>query len=301
MNIKHPRTIANLVLAFVSILWGSGFVVTKMVLDGGITASFSNFSRGALFALMAFLCFRPRIMAMTKNDFKIGLIAGLLNFGGYLTQTIGVQFTTPSNNAFICANYVVFVPFVARLMYKKPLQAKSFVCIASCIAGMSVLSGIFEVGFVPNVGDIYSLVSALFYAVSIAYLSYGCQESDPTVVAFMLAITQAVGGLVFFFLMDGGSMPGVDWSAVILPLLYMGIVCSFAAQTCQVIAQRYTSATTASLIMMLESVFGSMFSILFGYEDFTLRLAIGGCIILVSLAAMETDLKALFHRSRSES
>ena len=297
---KMTKSGANLLLMVVSVLWGSGFVVTKMVLDGGITPGFANFSRGLLFALMAYICFRRRIHAMTKNDLKIGIIAGLLNFAGYLTQTVGVLYTTPSNNAFICANYVVFVPFLAWLLYRKPLQGKSFVCIAACVFGMAILSGIMETGFKLNPGDIYSLVSALFYALSITYMSYGCNESDPTVVAFLLAAVQAVGGLIYFLVVDGGSMPGVDWSAILLPLLYMGILCSFVCQTCQVIAQRYTSATSASLIMMLESVFGSVFSIMFGYEPFTKRLLFGGGIILISLVAMEVDLKSIFKSKTKE-
>ena len=298
MNISKKG--ANLMLILVSVLWGSGFVVTKMVLDGGITPGFANFSRGLLFAVTAYICFRKRINAMTKHDLKIGIIAGLINFAGYLTQTVGVVYTTPSNNAFICANYVVFVPFLAFLMYRKPLQAKSFVCIGACVFGMALLSGIMESGFVLNPGDIYSLISALFYALSITYMSYGCDEADPTVVAFLLAAVQAVGGLLYFLVVDGGTMPNVDWGATFLPLLYIGFICSFVCQTIQVIAQRYTSATSASLIMMLESVFGSMFSIMFGYENFTIRLLLGGGIILISLVVMEVDLKALFRKKEKD-
>lgn len=290
---KSSKSIANLVLVFVAVLWGSGFVVSKMVLDGGITPGFANFSRGLLFAAMAFLCFRRRICAMTKNDLKIGIISGLINFAGYLTQTIGVAYTTPSNNAFICASYVVFVPFLAWILYRKPLEGKSLFCIVACVTGMAILSGITQSGFVLNPGDIYSLISAVFYAWSITYMCYGCNESDPTVVAFMMAAVQAVGGLIYFLIFEGGSMPGVDWSSVWIPLLYMGIMCSFVCQTCQVIAQRYTSATTASLILMLESVSGSVFSIMFGYEKFTKQLLLGGGIILVALVFMNVDFKSL--------
>lgn len=290
---KSSKSIANLVLVFVAVLWGSGTVVTKMVLDSGVTPGFVNLSRGILFASMAFLCFRRRICAMTKNDFKIGMIAGLTNFGGYLLQTVGVAYTTPSNNAFICASYVVFVPFLAWLLYHKPLEGKSFVCIGACIAGMAILSGITGSEFTLNPGDVYSMISTLFYAWSITYLSYGCDESDPTVIAFLMAAVQAVGGLIYFMVVDGGSMPGLDWSAVLLPILYMGIMCSFLCQTCQVIAQRYTSATTASLILMLESVFGSIFSIMFGYEKFTKQLLLGGGIILVALVFMNIDFKSM--------
>ncbi len=290
---KFTKTSANLCLLLISFLWGTGFIVTKIALDGGVTPGFINFSRGFLFVLLAYLCFHRRIHAMSRSDFKIGLIAGLINLGGYLTQTIGVQYTTPSNNAFICANYVIFVPFLAWLMYKKPLEGKSFVCIAGCIGGMAILSGVLETQFILNLGDVYSLVSALFYALSITYLCYGCKESDPTVVAFLLAAVQAVGGLLYFLLAESGSMQNVDWSAMILPLLYMGVLCSFLAQTFQVIVQRYTSATTAGLIMMLESVFGSIFSIVWGFEEFTPRLAIGGGVILLFLVISQVDLKTL--------
>jgi hypothetical protein len=85
----------------------------------------------------------------------------------------------------------------------------------------------------------------------------------------------------------------VNWKTVIFPLLYMGIICSFAAQTIQVIAQRHTSATAAGLIMMLEGFFGSVFSVAFGFEAFTSRLAIGGTIIMVSLMLMEVDFTQL--------
>ena len=98
----------------------------------------------------------------------------------------------------------------------------------------------------------------------------------------------------YFFIVDGGQLIDVNWQVAILPLLYMGIVCSFAAQTIQVIAQRHTSATTAGLIMMLEGLFGSLFSVAFGFESFTFSMAVGGSIIMIALVFMEVN----FEQSR---
>lgn len=61
---------------------------------------------------------------MTFRDFKVGVIAGLLNFGGFITQTIGVMYTTPSNNAFISASYVVIIPFIAWIFMGKSFKEK---------------------------------------------------------------------------------------------------------------------------------------------------------------------------------
>ncbi|WP_434512788.1 DMT family transporter [Desulfitobacterium sp. AusDCA] len=280
---------ANMMLFVIAAFWGSGFIVTRIALDANVSAGFVNFARGLIFAILAFLFFHKKLFKMTVKDFKVGLIAGLLNFGGVLAQTVGVQYTTPSNNAFITSTYVVIVPFIAWFIYKKPLKIKSFISIAFCTFGMAILSGVLSRGATINIGDAYSLLSAIIYAGSIAYNSYGARKTDATIVAFMLAIVQAIGGLGAFLFFDGGQLSSVEWQAAILPLLYMGIICSFVAQTVQVFAQKYTSATTAGLIMMLEGPFGSLFSVAFGFESLTLSMIIGGSIIMGALVLMETN------------
>lgn len=284
---KITKRRANMMLLLISALWGSGFVVTKVALDVNVSAGFINFSRGLIFSILTLLFFYKKIFQMTLNDFKIGLFVGLLNFGGCIAQTVGVKYTTPSNNAFITSTYVVMVPFIAWLAYKKPLKIKSFIAIAFCLLGMAILTGITKEGFRINLGDVYSLLSAFLYAGSIAYISYGTRETDSTMITFMLAAVQTMGGLGYFIIVEGGQLIDVNWQAAILPLLYMGIVCSFAAQTIQVIAQRHTSATTAGLIMMLEGLFGSLFSVASGFEPFTINMAVGGTIIMIALVFME--------------
>ena len=287
---------ANIMLFFISALWGSGFIVTKMALDANVTAGFINFVRGLIFSILALLFFHQKIFRMTFNDFKIGLFAGLLNFIGYITQTVGVKYTTPSNNAFISSTYVIILPVVAWIAYKKPLKIKSSISIAFCLLGMAVLTGMTHRGVRLNPGDFYSLGSAFFYACSIAYISYGTKDTDSAIVAFMLGIVQAIGGLGCFLAVDRGQLIEVNWQVAVLPLLYIGIICSFAAQTTQVIAQKHTSATTAGLIMMLEGLFGSLFSVVFGFEPFTLNMAVGGTIIMIALALMEVDFNKLLTR-----
>ncbi|WP_052410187.1 DMT family transporter [Paenibacillus durus] len=288
---KLTRSTANVLLLFISLLWGSGFVVVRIALDANASAGFINFFRGFLFALLVLIFFNKKIFNMTFRDFKIGLIAGLLNFGGFLTQTIGVKYTTPSNNAFISATYVVLIPFIAWALYRKPLRVKSFISISLCMLGMGILTGVWNKAFTINIGDIYSLICALFYAGSIVYLGYGARETDVSIVAFMLAAVQGAGGLIFFLFAETERIADIDWSAALIPLLYVSILCSFVAQTIQIIAQKHTSATSAGLIMMLEGVFGSVFSVAFGFEAFTVNLFIGGTLIMLSLILMEADFR----------
>ncbi|PFP25914.1 EamA family transporter [Bacillus sp. AFS073361] len=295
---KMTKSMANVLLLIASAFWGSGFVVTKIALDANASAGLINFFRGFLFVALILMFFYKKIFKMTITDFKIGLIAGLLNFGGFITQTIGVQYTTPSNNAFISAIYVVIIPFFAWAIYQKKLPGKSFLSIALCLIGMTILTGILNKELNINIGDVYSFICAFFYAASIVYLGYGARATDVSIVAFMLAAVQAIGGLIFFLFVEDNQLTHINWSVALVPLLYMGIICSFVGQTVQVIAQKHTSATSAGLIMMLEGVFGSIFSVVFGFESFTVQLVVGGMLIMISIILMEVDFKQMVIKNK---
>ena len=94
-------------------------------------------------------------------------------------------------------------------------------------------------------------------------------------------------GVVYTVLFEDVSFAAVPWSKVILPILYLSVGSNFVAQSMQIVAQRYLSASTACLILMLEGVFGSIFSVMFGYEPFTMNLLIGGGLIVCSLVLSE--------------
>lgn len=296
---KMTKMIANALLLIVAVLWGSGFVATKFALDANVPAGFINFFRGLIFAFFIFLFFYKKICKMNLKEFKAGLVVGLLNFGGYITQTIGIKYTTPSNSAFITAAYVVIVPIIAWGIYRKKIEIKSWISIAFCLLGMAILTGIISKGLTINVGDIYSLACALFCAGCIVYLSYGAKAVDVSIISFMMAMVQAIGGLIFCLVSERAQFVYIDWSAAIVPLLYMGIMCSFAAQTIQVLAQKHTSATSAALILMLEALFGSFFSIAFGFEVFTVKLILGGILVMFSLVIMEIKLQPISTKAHS--
>lgn len=291
------RTRANLLLLFTSILWGSGFVVLKFAIDAQATPGFINFFRGTLFTMLAFAFFSKNILRMSLKEFKIGLFAGLLNSAGFITQTIGVAYTTPSKNAFISSAYVVIIPFIAWIIYRQRVQFKSFVAIALCTVGMAVLTGI-SAQFSMNRGDFFSLICAFFYAGSIVILSNGAKHANAQSITFMLAIVQAAGGLIYFLFEGPSQLLSIDWSGAIIPLLYVSIFCSFIGQAIQVSAQKFTSAASAGLIMMLEGVFGSLFSIFFGFDHWSLHLIAGGLLITISLLLMEIDVAPVLQRFR---
>lgn len=287
------------IMLLVTLIWGGGFPATKLSLDFGVTVGIINMVRGAIFTLLVFVVFRKQIVTMKFKDVKIGLMAGTANVLAFLLQTIGTQYTTLSNSAFLTTTNVIMIPFMVWVLMKRKPVAKNFIAMAVCMVGTAVLAGVFQNGLTFNVGDIYTLACAFFYGLSIVLVAMQPSDSHFSVSAFMMGLTHFLGGLLYFVVAEGAYIPPLEWKIAILPVLYLGVLSSFTAQTLQILSQRYVSPNTASLVFMFESIFGSIFSILFGFEAFTFNLLIGGGLIVTSLVISEVDFKAVKRKNKA--
>ena len=79
------------------------------------------------------------------------------------------------------------------------------------------------------------------------------------------------------FIFEKPSLPAI--AACIVPLLYSGILSCGFAYTFQIIGQKYTESTVASLLMCMESVFGVLCSAVLLKETLTGRETLG-CVIM---------------------
>ncbi|WP_252902863.1 DMT family transporter [Paucilactobacillus hokkaidonensis] len=184
------------------------------------------------------------------------------------------------------------------MFHHKP-ELKSYPAIAMCILGMMFLTNIFNVGFQLRIGDVLTIISSFFYALQIVYFGYTATDSSPWIVAFMLGATQGIGGLIYSLLFERSTYGAINWPAAIGPIIILGIFASFGAQTMQIVGQKFTDATPAGLILMTESMFGSFFSVLFGFEPFTSNLLIGGILIVVAILMMQLNFGRLIFRKKS--
>ncbi|WP_137602376.1 DMT family transporter [Paucilactobacillus nenjiangensis] len=290
---KLSKVQANIVLFVTAIIWGAGYLFVKQATDAQMTAGMINFFRGAICAGLAYLFFHKTINKMNRQDFRIGLVAGIINFLGYQIQTLGLKYTTPSNNAFLTAIYVVIIPFISWIFFHERPETKSYFSVAICMIGVMFLQNIFSVGFTFRLGDVLTIISAVFYALQIVYFGYTATDSSPWIVAFMLGATQCVFGGVWSLLFEHASYGSIDWRAAIVPVIILGIFSSFIAQTLQVLGQKFTNPTPAGLILMTEAMFGSIFSVIFGFEAFTTHLLYGGLLIVAGIVIMQIRFKPL--------
>lgn len=301
-----------LALLGVTIVWGWGFVFSQLALDSGLGPAAVMAGRFGLAAvLLGAVFFRTIRREYKKGEWRAGLILGAILFAGFFSQISGLEFTTPSNNAFITGAYVVFVPFIGWILTKKRPKAILFIASLISLVGVAVLSVNFQDGLSVGPGDAITLFSALMFACQIAVTGlYASCVHFIVLVWMQMAVSAALSGILLL----GGSalstaMPGSTYLSGlvnvsgfatpggIIAILFLGIFSTSLCYFLQTMAQRHVASSKAGVILGTEALFGALFSVLVGYEPFTLRMVAGGLIMFFSIILPE--LPALFQRKKT--
>jgi drug/metabolite transporter (DMT)-like permease len=285
--------IADLTLVLTAIIWGSGFIASQWAIDSNMSTSLILLFRFAIASMVLFILFFKKIKTTTKTELKYGLIAGSFLFLAFYSQTIGLKFTTPSNNAFITATYVILVPFITMFLFKRKPKSKFFFLPFITFIGVAILSFSPETGVNFSKGDLLTVLCALFFALHISYLDVVSKKVDVIKLTFLQMISATILSFVVFALFDKFEMNNIDVSKGILSVIYLGLFSTCLCFLIQTFSQKYTTSTKAAMILSTEALFGSLFSLLFKIEPFTINLLIGGSLILFTIFAAEIDLSKL--------
>lgn len=283
MKILRNRSVAaELGIVLVTMIWGSSFVVVKNATDTISPAAIIVFRFGTAAVFLCLFFFR-RLKEIRISHVKWGLLIGLQNFVAYELQTIGVKYTTAGKNAFLTAVYCVIVPFLYWAVKKQKPRLFHLVSAFFCMAGVGLLS--VQSGFSMNPGDLLSLACGLFFAMQIVTISILTEKNDP----ILLCITQtaATAMIALPAALFAEPIPTALPMQSLLSLLYLGVIGTMLTTVLQTICQKYTPPSKASLIMSLESVFGTICGIIFLHESLTLR-SFGG-FLLIFLAILLSE------------
>ena len=93
-------------------------------------------------------------------------------------------------------------------------------------------------------------------------------------------VTWCVGHLVTMSYPEVFTLPGVAVS-----MLYLGLASSMLCFLLQTVGQKYLSASTSSILLSFESVFGLLFSVWLLHEELTVRMLIG-CALMFAAAIL---------------
>lgn len=294
MKIKNKAMAADLGLVLTTVIWGSGFVAVKNAVDTVPPSYMIAMRFGIAVSLMCVIFFN-RLKKIDWDCVKSGIILGVLMFIGYYLQTIGIQYTTAGNNAFLTAVYVIVVPFLYWIIRKEKPDGYNIGAAFLCIAGIGLLT--LRSGFSMNIGDTLSLFCGVTFAAQIVAVSILTEKNDPILISFTQFVVTGILALVVALFTE--PFPTKMNPNSILATLYIGIFCTLIALVLQTVCQKYTPPARASLIMSMESLFGSIFGIIFLSESLTIKTFFGSVLIFLSI--MISEIKPSFLKLEKES
>ncbi len=280
---KKKSFLADMSLLLVAIMWGGGFIAVKGALDS-ITPFYIMAMRFSISVIIMLIVFRKKVKHITKNELKVGTLVGLLLFLGFAAQTIGMQYTTAGKNAFLTGTNVVIVPFLYWVISKRRPDSYSLVSAFLCFIGIGMLT--LDGGIRIGLGDSLTLICAVFFAAHIVSVGFFTEKVD----AISLVIIQLGAAAVFSIIaaLIYEPIPQVLNSDTIFAIGYLAIFSTMIAFIIQNVAQKYTTSTHAAIILCLESVFGSVLSVLMLNEIFTSKMVLGCLTIFIAIITTET-------------
>lgn len=299
-------------LLAVTIVWGWGFVFSKMALDADLGPAGVMAGRFTLAAvLLGLVFFRTIRREIKKGDWKKGFVIGLILFVAFFTQIIGLEYTTPSNNAFITGAYVVFVPFIWWIVTKKRPRLILFIASIVSLAGVAVLSLNVQGGISVSPGDALTLLASCLFACQIVATGILARSIHFIVLVWMQMVVAAAfscaslaGSLLLARQFPGNAfitglarISGFTQPNGIIAVLFLGIFSTSLCYFLQTMAQRHVASAKAGIIMGFEALFGAIFSVMAGLETFTTRMVVGGLIMTFSIFLPE--LPDLLRRKKS--
>jgi len=270
------RLLAEFGLVAAALIWGFNFILVKMAVDQMPPIYYVGlrFLVGSIFLLP----FSYRQMkALDRQGWLIGMGVGVLLFGGFILQTVGLVSTSPGVSGFLTSLYVIMVPIFIGLATGRWPSPMVGVGVVVVVAGFAVLSLYGDLSF--GWGEIFTLLATIFWALHILGVAYGSTRLGALAFVQLQLTICAVLSLAGAFIFERPD-PFPGWAPT-GAVLWTGIMGSLVAYVLMVLGQRYTPPTLAGVIMSLEAVFALIFSIIVGYDSLTLRALLGFTVVFV--------------------
>ncbi|MDU9405670.1 DMT family transporter [Pseudomonas sp. zfem004] len=277
---------AELVLVFITMLWGGTFLIVHTVMSVSGPMFFVGL-RFAAAALFVGLVSARSLPGLTFTELKAGMLIGVSIMLGYGLQTMGLQTISSSQSAFITALYVPFVPLLQWLVLgRRPgLMPSLGICLA--FAGLMLLAGPEGGSLHFSEGELVTLVSAVAIAGEIILISrYAGKVDVRRVTVVQLATASALAFLMIVPTQE--QLPDFSW-LLLVSAVGLGAM-SAVIQVAMNWAQQSVSPTRATLIYAGEPVWAGVVGRIAG-ERLPGVALIGGLLIVLAVVVSELKIR----------
>lgn len=306
---------ANLLLTLTALIWGVAFVAQDVAAN-----RLGPFSFNGLRMALAALALVPVVLAMdrraraahTTDEQGAGagvpirrmsaaqrktLLAGGLCCGVMLTlgsvfQQLGISMGTGAGKAgFITALYIVLVPLIGLFTHKR---VRRLVWIAVVLSAVGLYLLCVKGGFSIDPGDGMLMLCALCFSGHILVVDFFSRKTDCVKMScIQFAVVSAL------CLLGAACTEQLTWQAVrecAVPILYAGVMSGAMGYTLQIVAQKDTDPTIASLLMSLESVFAVLAGWIILGDRLSARELLGCLFMMAAIVLAQLPGESASHR-----
>ena len=276
---KYKTILADLLLLLVAAVWGFGFVAQRAGME-----HLQPFTFNGIRFLLGGFCLLPlaRISGhSTRKQIPLAyasITAGLFLFAGASLQQIGIQYTTAGKAGFITGLYVILVPILGIFIGHKTTRG-TWLGGLLAVAGLYLLSiqGIMHIA----AGDLYVLISALFWALHVLLLGFLSSRTHPVQLAIGQFFVCGICSMGVAFATELITVSAIREAA--LPILYGGIGSVGVGYTLQIFAQRKAHPSHAAILLSMESAFAALGGWWLLNEHLSTRGAAGCTLMLMGM------------------
>lgn len=283
----------SLLLTLTALIWGVAFVAQS---EGSAYMGSSTFT--GLRFLMAAAALYPFIYiadrrVMPGSDraslWRAGIILGALLCVASLLQQEGIaQGASAGKAGFVTATYIVLVPILNLLIFRKKTNPLIWIGVAVALAGLYLLC-IDKESLSLQLSDLLLILCALGYSFQILAIDRFSPRFDALKLSAIQFLSCGVLASIVMVFTDIRPVGLAAWGAAFtswnawIPLLYAAILSSAVGYTLQIIAQKGLNPTVASLLMSLESVFAALAGWFILRQSLTPRELLGCALVFAAV------------------
>jgi len=255
------------------LIWGAAFPLVKLALGDASPMAFT-----AARFLLATVLVSPSLREVTREEWLGGATLGVLLAIGFATQTIGLQWTTPSRSGFLTSLYIPFTPLVVLAIYRTLPDRYAGLGLVVAVTGMSLLTRSAGLEGGLNRGDLLTLLCAVAFACHMVATSHYARRQRVERLMMAQIVTAGVLTTLATPLLE---TPRLHWTPLLVGMIcYEAALASVVAIRMQLSAQRVLSPTYAALVYTLEPVIAALTSLVLTGDRLTPIQWLGGGLII---------------------
>ena len=275
-----PMKIFLLILT--AIIWGSTFFIIK---DTVVTVNeyYLVFIRTFIAAIFmfVFIYFQDKKSLLNLKTIGKGMVLGILLAATYISQTIGLKYTSSGHSAFITGAGVIVVPIMLFLFYNRKVKLLEFMILGVVFVGLYLLP--YDSGTALNIGDLITLITAFTLAWHLILSGKYVKTSEVlALIGYQFLFASVVSFIIYITTQPVSFVLSANET---FALLYLGFIGTLFCYFVSVWAQKEVDTVAVAIIFTLEPVFAAFFAWIFASERLNFMESMGGFIILGGIIA----------------